>query len=193
MQRAEGGNGHVNDLEIAAYIDRGLSPADRERVEAHFAECDECRSAIVEGSAHVARQRRRRTLTLAVLTSAAAASVLFLVIPTGRRSPGDATVRGAAGPAAGGSAAVIAYGPIGQVGSGPLRFTWGATPSALSYRLTLSSVVGPMFSASTGDTSFALPDSVRLQTGARYLWSVDALLANGDTRTTGIREFILGP
>ena len=34
---------HLRDLEMAAYLDRRLSEPDRERAEAHLAECAECR------------------------------------------------------------------------------------------------------------------------------------------------------
>ena len=70
-----------------------------------------------------------------------------------------------------------------------MRFVWGNVPGALSYQFTLSRADGtPIWARGGSDTAFTLPDSVVLQPGARYLWTTDALLPDGSTRSSGVRE-----
>jgi len=38
---------HLGEIEIAAYVDDDIAPAERERAEAHLDECAECRQAVV--------------------------------------------------------------------------------------------------------------------------------------------------
>jgi len=41
-------NGHLDEEDFAAFLDRRLSPAERERAEWHLAECSACRQELVE-------------------------------------------------------------------------------------------------------------------------------------------------
>jgi hypothetical protein len=45
--------------------------------------------------------------------------------------------------------------------------------------------------ASWSDTSITVPDSVRLNPGSLYFWSVDARLVDGNTAKTGPHTFIV--
>jgi hypothetical protein len=47
----------------------------------------------------------------------------------------------------------------------------------------------PVWSLSSTDTVATLPDSVGLRPSERYFWVADALLSDGTTRSTGLREF----
>ena len=47
----------------------------------------------------------------------------------------------------------------------------------------------PVWSGSVADTMFVLPDSISLGVDQRYVWIVDALLADGSARSTGLHEF----
>src|SRR5690349_8383613 len=38
---------HLGEIEVAAYVDDDLAPAERERAEAHLDDCAECRHAVV--------------------------------------------------------------------------------------------------------------------------------------------------
>ena len=65
---------------------------------------------------------------------------------------------------------------------------------AVTYRLTVTRGDGAaVWSYSGVDTVAALPDSIVLRPGQRYLWVADALLSDGTTRSTGLREFGRAP
>jgi hypothetical protein len=88
---------------------------------------------------------------------------------------------------------LVAYGPIGTPNRLGLRFVWGAVPGAESYRLTVSrGDAHALWSSSGTDTVATLPDSVTLRVNERYYWVADALLSDGTTRSTGLREFGVG-
>jgi len=61
----------------------------------------------------------------------------------------------------------------------------------VTYRFTVtgSDGVAVWFRSGT-DTVITLPDSIVLRPGQTYLWVADALLADGATRSTGMREFV---
>ena len=178
----------MNEFEVAAYLDRQLQPADRTRIERHLVACGECRTEIAELSHHLARGRRRRLAVAGGLLVATAAALILVIRPAGVRTPEGAAsslLREAAN-----SAPLIGYGPGGEIALRSLRFVWAPAPNATAYRLTVSGADGlPVWSGSTLDTAVTLPDSVRLQTGRRYFWLADALLDDGATRSTGLREF----
>lgn len=181
----------MNDLELAAYLDRRLRGTERDRLEAHLADCAECREELNQSYLLTRRIRRPRQLALAGLVAAAAA--LVLLVRTGAapasRSTEDSLLR--QGDA---SVAVVAYAPLGETARTAIRFTWARVAMATTYHLTLSRIDGTtLWSAGTTDTVLALPDSIALTPGVRYLWVADALLASGQTRSTGLREFLAAP
>ena len=185
---AEGGQ-HVNELRLAAYLDRRLGAAERDAVENHLAACADCRNDVVEGAAIMARSRRRRQLFAAGGLLAVAASLVLIVRTAGPDVSADTTYR-----SGGDSPAVVAYGPIGPVTGTSLRFVWAPVTAAASYRVTLTRLDGTLlWSSSVRDTAAALADSVHLTPGERYFWIADALLADGGVRTTGPREFQIEP
>jgi hypothetical protein len=180
----------MTDLELAAYLDRRLSAAERERTEAHLAGCASCREELAQS--YQLRQRLRRPGRLAVGALVAVAAAIFLVIRTGMvlgPAPADEpVVRSDDAPA------IVAYAPVGETSSSSLRFVWGAQARATSYRLTVSRADGTtIWSRSSVDTAVSLPDSVSLRTGERYLWVADALLDDGGTRSTGLHQFRVAP
>jgi hypothetical protein len=60
----------------------------------------------------------------------------------------------------------------------------------MSYRLTLTTEDAIVVWSHTGvDTVATLPETVKLFSGSRYSWIVDAVLSDGATRSTGSREF----
>lgn len=178
----------MSDLELAAYLDRGLAIPERDRVEDHLTTCAECRKHVVEAQRLIERARRPRRFILSGTLVAAAAAFLLLAVPTLRFTPSriqqpvtrsDAT-----------SPSLIAYGPAGDVKTGELRFVWGAANDAVSYRFTLSQTNGEtVWSVSTLDTTIVLPASVILPIGVQYYWVADGLLRDGHTRSTGLHEF----
>nr|AIA17971.1 Putative zinc-finger [uncultured bacterium] len=177
----------MNDLEIASYLDRGLSAHDRSRVEDHLAECFECRENVAGAQQLVAKLRRPRRIAALAGVLAVAAAALFVISPalTKGREPMDIVTREATR-----SSALAAYSPIAAPSSQrPLRFVWGAAPEALSYRFTLSSADGTkVWSTSGPDTTAMLPANVTLAPTTKYLWFADAILPDGSSRSTGLIE-----
>ncbi len=181
MSAAIGREGeHMKDVEMAAYVDRRLYGADRERVEAHLADCAECRKELRDVRSILRHAARPRRLLVGAGLLAAAASLLLILRPA-VVDP----VRGGGTPSA-----LTAYGPTGDAALASLRFVWGAAPGAAAYRLTVSGADGvPVWSGSVPDTVMALPDSVSLRVDQGYVWIADALMNDGSTRSTGLHEF----
>jgi anti-sigma factor RsiW len=180
----------VDDLALSAYLDGRLPAAEREHIEAHLAECYDCRHAVVDSGRLLRASRQRRgVLAVGALAAAGIIALAFVPVMRGPTTETGSMRDGSATPT------LVAYGPTGETpASGPLRFSWAPVAGATIYRLTLAAAGGtPVWNASATDTSVALPDSIRLTRGARYLWNVDALLGTGDTRSTGFREFMLSP
>lgn len=180
----EGGN-HLTDADIAAYLDRTLTGTERDRVEDHLAACPECRQHLLETKELLERVRRPRKMLIGGAVAAAAAVVFLVIRPDAGTTDQRALMRDE-----GTTAYLVAYGPIGAAARNGLRFVWSEAPAAQSYRLTVGRMdAGPIWSSSGTDTVDVLPDSVILRANERYYWVVDALLGDGSTRSTGLREF----
>lgn len=66
-------DGHPSDVEIAAYLDHGLPPAERSRLESHLADCATCRQHVIDSRSLVRRVRRpQRMLAWGGIAAAAA-------------------------------------------------------------------------------------------------------------------------
>ena len=186
MDSSEYGEGHMSDLEIAAYIDHGLPSSRLDEVEDHLAHCAICRDNVVQTQAFLKRSRRSQWLSRAAAVMLAAAAIAIVAVPSIRRSfmPDRDVMRD------GNTASSIrVYGPIGEV-KAPSRFVWGSLPGVLSYHITITTDVGAnVWSGSSTDTTIVLPAGITLVQGQRYLWAVDAVTSEGITRSTGLREF----
>lgn len=180
---------HLTDTEAAAYLDRGLPLAGRDRVEEHLASCPDCRAQLIAAKNILTHERGpRRSLLFGSAVVAAAAALIFLIRPATHEVEHLATaplMRGSME-----TARLIAYGPMGETHAQALRFVWSAAPGAATYRVSVTRGDGAaVWSQGSTDTSVALPDSVALRTNQRYFWVADALLGDGSTRSTGLREF----
>lgn len=180
----------MTDLELAAYLDRGLSIADKARVENHLADCAECRENVT-ATRHLldidrSKRRQRRIGVSALL--AAAAVIAFLVVNPQKfslRPAGEDVMR-----ASDAGRALTAYGPLGELNRAPPRFVWGSAGVGATYRVSLTDETGAqLWSASTADTSAVIPDSVQFNNAAHYYWIADALLTDGSTLSTRLQEF----
>lgn len=186
---------HLDSDLVAAYAERRLDIEERTRVEAHAAECAECRRVLTQVSVELAGLRRRRRLRL-VVPAAAAATVAVLLLGVGRNrlpDPGEDSVRPAAN-AADESLSLPVHQPApgSAVPRTALRFIWGADGRDALYDLTLADSSGlVVWSSRTADTVLALPDSIVMVPGARYYWWTDALRADGRIASTGSHEFVL--
>lgn len=177
----------MTDLEIAAYLDRGLQREKLDQFEEHLSQCAECRDNLIRTQEVVGRSRRSSRFMRSGAIILAAATVALVAIPSLRKwGPSDGTVmRGENG-----IAPLIAYAPLGEVSSNPVRFVWASTRDAMSYRITVSRDDGTeVWTSSSTDTTLTLPPNVALQNGSSYLWVVDAISADGTTRSTGNHQF----
>jgi anti-sigma factor RsiW len=184
---------HLPAEDLAAYLSRGRQAPAFRRVQAHLADCAECRYEAAQISRVVRAETRHRMLRWAGAAVAAAAAVLVVAVWTGgqRRVPDSDITRGSAAPSVEASG-IAPLAPLGDVSptAGILAFTWRPVAQAVEYRLTLSDAAGgTVWSRATTDTTQVLPLEVSLAHGVRYYWYVDALLAGGGSVTSGAREF----
>lgn len=183
---------HLESATVAAYLDGTLPPQDRARVEAHAAECAECRRELIE-VAHVlhGRSRRPRWRLAIGLASAAAGLLLLLVWPRSGERPGGAP--GYREPVVTTTVSPAAIAPRGEIPTAT-ALTWTAIPGVDRYRLTLFDETGRVvWETQRSDTSALLPDSVHLQRGARYLWKVEAQTSWDRWVGSELVEFSIGP
>ncbi|MFN0181177.1 MAG: zf-HC2 domain-containing protein [Gemmatimonadales bacterium] len=170
--------------ELAAYLDGALDQAERERIQGHLAECDACREDLVSTSRIIRRHRARPAIGLAAgLTVAVAALVLWVAFDADPAPP----IRDLPG-----GAGILVHGPVGPARRAGLRLAWGPVARTASYRVTVTDVGGStVWTTSTLDTVVAVPDSIALRSDLVYYWVTDALLGDGTSRSTGLREFRL--
>lgn len=187
---------HLDSDLVAAYAERRLNPEERSRVEAHTAECAQCRRELTDVAVELAAVRRRRRL---FVTAPLATAALLALIFVNNRSAGPGRNDELLRPGTGAGDAPLslpAHAP--EAGAGVtrtgLRFVWGGRGPDALYDLTLADSSGlALWRARTSDTTLAVPDSVALAAGARYHWWVDVLLADGRVASTGNREFVIQP
>jgi len=178
---------HATPEELARFLDRRLDPRARARLAEHLAECATCRSDLVRAG-RVIRQPgvTGRLIGAAAVTVALIAAVVGIV---SKRGGDTGVLRGADR-----AAALIAYGPIGQIDSLRPRFTWGAASPGTLYRLSVFDRGGtPLWTISVRDTTTVLPSDRSLTRGGSYTWIVDALRSDGSELSTGLRQFQIGP
>ena len=190
---------HPSDEDVAAYLDRVLSPSGRAAVQAHLADCEECRDRLMLAS-EIRRtaptvERRPRWLPLGLSAAAVAAivaSVLLLPKPAAREAVEPAEFRA---PAQELEARLLrAHAPArnATLRADTLRLTWSAAGDDATYQVTLSAADGRMlWSGRVTDTSVTLPPEItdQLRSGQRYFWRVDALLPELRAMTTGEQPF----
>ncbi len=156
--------------DVAALADGTLPDARRLALVDHVAACADCsRDLALLHSVAAARQpapyRRIAMAAAAVLALAVGAPLVWRAMSP---PPTDDVFRGA-----GLRMALVA--PTGTVDAEAGRLlVWRRVEGAAEYRVELIRGGAVGFSATTGDTSLTLPDSVRLVTGTDYEWSVEA-------------------
>jgi hypothetical protein len=165
--------GHLTGGEVAGYLEGTLPPADRRRVEAHLAACDECCIELIEVAPLLRtrpRWHRRQGIWIATAGVAAAAAVLLLIMrqPTPpAESPGyrEPVVTPTLGP--------VIIAPRGVTAARTV--VWTAVPHAERYRLTLFDATGTgVWESQASDTFATLPTTIELRPSASYFWRVEA-------------------
>jgi hypothetical protein len=191
---------HTSAADVSAYLDRTLSEGDRERVEAHLADCNECRQEVVDLYRLIRSHSPQRHVVRWVIAAGVAATLaITLALPRGpERGPlGNPTEQIERGAPAEESSRLSAWAPAGPspVDRDSLTISWGAAQgSGVQYRVTLSDADGRvLWTASTSDTILRPPPSLTLPGGRTYYWYTDALLPDGRSLTTGVQEFRMAP
>lgn len=185
---------HCSTEELAALIDNGLSRADRRAVEAHLAGCTACRAEWVAARALASSSEvvsARSRFPAPAWWLGVAAVLTLLVIPVARRDgPADSTAPSTLRSAGIDGGSLRAITPREQALASPAgRLVWSDVGDA-TYRVVITDSSGAsVWTATTRDTTAALPSGVKLARGLRYYWSVDALKADGSSYTTGAVPF----
>lgn len=189
---AEHGNGHPCGERVAAYVERKLTAEERTELEAHLAECAECRREVAEVALFLRRggSRRRGWLAPSIAAAAAAALLVVLLWPDGVGEQRGGVLREPGAPEGLPPIAAVSPGPGTAVPPGSLVFTWRSVDSDAFYRLTAATAEGEVvWRVETGDTTAVPPAGTRWERGETYYWFVDALLPDGHEATTGVRRF----
>jgi hypothetical protein len=175
---------HLTEVEVVAYLGHELTDESLRRVELHLVMCAQCRDEIVETREILGQPRRSRWPVLAPV--AAAAAVVLLVVWVGNDGTTSQTHRDPP------TAAVVAPSPIAPIGTATAvsDMVWSQSGSADNYRLTLFDAEGlVVWRATTTDTQLAIPDSVELQPGRLYLWTVEGRVGFDVWESSALTEF----
>ncbi len=168
----------LDELVIADFVEGRLAPEARPPVVAHLLTCARCRSLVRATrrlladpavTPEVPRRWRRWSVPLGI---AAAAVLLLALWPSSSDDRGP--VPGLREPTL---TTTVAPSPIAPRASVTRvdRLVWSSVPRAERYRLRLYDTEGSvLWTVETGDTSVALPDSVRLSPRVTYFWKVEA-------------------
>ena len=154
---------HLDAGLLAAFVDGRLETAEAKKVEAHLAECADCRREAIE-------VRRLLPVTAPgwrwpAIGALAAAAVLVLVVGgLGKRQHQDgSSIRGAGHPEPL-TPRVIAPAESATVSRGALTFVWHGVSDAAAYRLALTDERGDVvWTTETADTAVAAAPSARLR------------------------------
>ena len=187
---------HLSSAEIAAYVDGKLAAEEKGRIQSHLADCSECRAEMTELTdlLHAHGRRKRWALAGSGVAAAVAVILLFIASPLSREAPEQVRAirspEGAALREAVPTISVAAPAPDATVEQTALVFTWRPVGEGSVYRLAVTDEGGdPVWHGETYDTTALFPSDVVLEKDRIYLWYVDALLADGQTATTGVLRF----
>lgn len=168
----------LDEIDVADFLDGLLDEDKRERLERHLSNCARCRSLVRATSAIVADESIRREMPRAggrgrwlpaALGVAAAAAIVIAVVPL-RNVELEPTLREAAVTSAIAPVTLVPTGSVQRVE----RLVWSRVPGVERYRVRIQSSDGAIvWSATTEDSSLALPDSIQLA-AATYFWRVEA-------------------
>lgn len=187
---------HSEAETVAAYAERRLDPHDQDLFEEHLATCARCRDEVVAVRL-ILDSRRKSALRRPFFLAAAASVVLLVSLPFARdvwkvrTDPLPALRQGF--PVRGGLVETL-FPEVGEAipGGDPPRFVWKDTGEGSTFRVTLLDEEGNLlWSTRTSDTTAAVPEELRLESGGTYYWYVDALSSEGRSTTSGPRRFIV--
>jgi hypothetical protein len=204
----------LDDLELTDFIS-GLAPLPaRDRAVAHLAECASCRALYAdllatlaapeivkaraatlgnefEPSTQVSRTRSSLNRGVFAVTALAAAALLFIAVSVpGFRQDSSTTLRDVADPVTVTAPALLS--PLGAIDTTPI-FRWKSVDGADLYRVTVFSPDGVVvWDEESTDTVIALPSMSPLQSGATYMWRVQARTSYNRWSSSDLAEFRVG-
>ena len=187
---------HLTAEDVTAFLDRRMATDERTAVEAHLADCRQCREELAAVKRLLVARPIGRPMMLIPIGLAAAAALAFVLLNTNRVDPGTSTERLRTAPGvtlpADASSQIATRSPADgdTIGTVATAMLWSAVAGEPTYRLTLTDASGqPVWTTTTTDTSVTLPQNVVLQSRKTYFWYVDALRADGRAASTGVRRF----
>lgn len=184
---------HIEASLVATYVDGRATSAEVETVEAHLAECADCRREVIEVRRLLSRRSRRWAWSAVAVLGAAAVLLLVVNRPGGEPAADGSTTRGGA-PSVLPTPTVLAPAEGVTIPRAAMRFMWSSVEGAAAYRLTLTDERGDeVWTNESADTTVAPAPSVRLLGDHTYYWSVDVLLSDGRSTTTGFHSFRVAP
>jgi hypothetical protein len=166
---------HLSEDEVVAFLAHELRGKGLRAAERHLAVCDECRDELVAVNEILAPRRSDRAIPWRVLVPTAAAAAVALLALAGplreRVRELEPRHRDAPSQIAQVPTPVAPLGAVERVD----HLLWRTVAGADQYRLTLFDAdAAVLWRTTTSDTIAALPDSVPLSPGARYLWRLEA-------------------
>jgi len=186
---------HLSATEIAAFIDRTLTPRDRARAELHLSGCGRCRAEVAACARLAASaptpQRRRPTWPILGV----AAALMVAVVLRSASKPGDGQ-SSQARTSADGRANMFTVFPQrdADIRRGELRFVWRRDDRSTGYRIIVADETGaPVWTEDKGDTSASPPAAIPFKTGVRYYWRVEALHLDGSVAQSLETPFRIRP
>lgn len=183
---------HLTTDEVAGFVEQVLGAEHKTRVTEHLADCAHCQAAVVRASQTLRLDRRSSKLAVGVPLAAAAIIALVVLNPFAG-DPDGPLLRSEFAPDVA-AARIAVHQPADSTRMGDLGFAWASVESGIAYRISLTTADGSdVWTGGTADTSIVLPSETDLTPGAVYYWSVDALLADGRSATTGIRRLYIEP
>ncbi len=209
---------HIDENDIARYVDGRITDDERGEIEVHLAECPRCRNQVAavhqlledesgrEGGMDFGVREQAEALgggeaegrssdrRMGRRFVAGAAAVVLLTVASllywQHQGPPPSRLRSSSTPS---HLTVSAPADGATVSSRPV-FVCAPVSEALSYRVTLRAPDGTV--VWKGDTTAArvpLPPDVSLAEGQTYLWRAEALHSNGTTIRSNLRTFTYAP
>lgn len=182
---------HLEESEVAAYVDGAVSDDALAQFQAHLATCAECRAEIAEVlriTASLPSPRRvPRRLRIPAAAAAAAAVVVLLAWP---RAPNEiAPLHREAAVTT--TVAPRPLMPLGTVDS-VTAFVWSSVPFADNYRVRAFNNEGTViWERITVDTAAPRPGAGILQAGPSYYWRVEARTGFDRVTESDLTEFVV--
>ncbi|NBC16996.1 MAG: hypothetical protein GVY18_06730 [Bacteroidetes bacterium] len=210
---------HLNDFDIARYVDGAVDPQERQRFEAHLQTCELCRASVADvvrlqdavsraPDVSVPDEALKEAVALAEEDEAsrtrggavppvwryAVAAVIVVGLGIGAwyllSSPEPDRFRA---PVTADEVGLLEPSDGAQVQSLP-SLRWTTQEDAMAYRVSIYTPEGTLvWQADTTAARVAPPRTLSCSAGDTYVWRVEALLADGTARGSPLHAFTCAP